>query len=312
MLELNTIADFQALPLALQAEVQKALRVKDRLDDFLRSLNNKKPPTLITPGEWVECSRCKGHPGWVWSELEPEEERDNSDIHPSQINKCLKNLYHACNREAGELEEFIEPRMRLVFNIGHAYHDILQHCGRKGAWGDPKYYHPEAKIDPDAVTHDGNPVLPLAAHYWIRGSADALIDRYEVPNVPGIGDLAIRLVHEYKSMKSGEWGKLTRPKPDHKYQATIYAAVFNVPLVVYLYVNKDTQYISDFPVPFDHLIWNEVVQKIDMVKYYVESGIMPPWEETSAVKNPQECMECGFRKLCAPPVARANASRRLA
>jgi hypothetical protein len=48
MLELNTIADFQRLPFELQANVQKALRTKDRLEDFLRGLN-KKPGDPTKP-----------------------------------------------------------------------------------------------------------------------------------------------------------------------------------------------------------------------------------------------------------------------
>jgi radical SAM protein with 4Fe4S-binding SPASM domain len=55
-------------------------------------------------------------------------------------------------------------------------------------------------------------------------------------------------------------------------------------------------------VPFDHSIWGEIVSKVQKVQHYTNAGEMPPWEETSAVKNQQECTECGFRKLCAPPI----------
>ena len=310
MLELNTIAAFQALPANLQGEVQKALKTKDRLEEYLRSLNTKAGQSTVIQ-EWRPCPHCikdkpgtcrhcepTGHPGWIWVS----DGRDSSDIHPSQINKCLKALWFSCVGEQDQLEEYVDPRLRMIFDIGSAWHDTVQRYGRKGAWCAPEHYHPEYRIDPDALNPDKTPVLPLAHRYWIKGSADAVIDRYICNNVPGLGDVAVRLVHEYKTINSNGYEKLTRPKPEHKFQATIYAAVFDIPIVVYLYTNKDNCQTTDFPVPFDHMIWNEVATKIDQVQNYVNTEQTPPWEETSATKNPRECMECGYRKLCAPPV----------
>jgi CRISPR/Cas system-associated exonuclease Cas4 (RecB family) len=316
MLEINTIAEFQQLPTNLQSEIQKALRTKDRLEEFLRSLNTKAGQSQLTEG-WKPCPHCLteqpgtcrhcaagGQPGWLWAK----EGRDSSDIHPSQINRCLKLLWYSCNGQQDQAEEYIDPRLRMIFDIGHAWHDVMQRYGRMGAWGASEHYHKEVPIDPNAVAFDGTPVLPLAHQYWIRGAADAVIDRYECRNVPGIGDVSVRMVHEYKTINSGGYSKLTRPKPEHKFQATIYAAVFNVPLVVYLYTNKDNCQTADFPLPFDTGIWNEVAQKILKVQHYTNADQEPPWEETSATKNPQECMECGYRNLCKPPMVKLTAS----
>lgn len=302
MLEINTIAEFLNLPTNIRDEIQKAIRGKDRLDNFLKSQNKRvgQERPKVEP-HWAECKRCKpfGAPGYVWVE---EHERDNSDIHPSQIDKCVKALVYACSGYANHLEEFIEPRLQQLFDLGSAWHLVMQGYGKRGAWGNPDVYHPEATIDPDAMAHDGTPIHQLATQYWIKGHVDAVIGRYEIDNVPGVGSVAIRLVHEYKTINSNGYSKLTRPKPEHKKQATIYAAVFDIPIVVYFYTNKDDNKMADFPVPFDHTIWNEVVSKIQATQYYVNNEITPPWEVTSAVKNPAECEGCGFRKLCQPPL----------
>jgi CRISPR/Cas system-associated exonuclease Cas4 (RecB family) len=242
----------------------------------------------------------------VWLE---EHERDNSDIHPSQIDKCLKFLWMSCMGYAGQLEEFIDPRLQQIFDIGSAWHLVMQNYGKRGAWGHSSLYRPEVPIDPDAAAYDGTPLLPLAAQYWIKGHVDALVDRYEIDNVPGIGPVALRLVHEYKSMNSNGYSRLTRPPPKHKKQATMYAAVFDVPIVVYFYTSKDDNKMADFPVPFDHTIWNEVTQKISRVQSYVHNDMVPPWEDTSAIQNPAECEECGFRKLCQPPLKQLGRSK---
>lgn len=295
MLEIMTIGDFMSLPVQQREEIQKALRVRDRLDEWLdKTVNVKRQPLL--QAEWKKCRGCgPEYPGWVLHEP-----RNNSDIHPSQVNKCSKKLWFDCAGYTHEAEEYIEPRLQRTFDLGHAWHHTVQSYGRAGAWGDKNEYHDEVEIDPDKLGSDGQPVLPVAHHLWIRGSVDAIIDRYIVPAVPTLGDVVVRMVHEYKTINSGGYSNLRKPKPEHKWQSMIYAAVFDVPLVVPLYLNKDTSAQIDYPLPFDVALWQTIEAKLLKVKYWVENNIVPPWEETSAVKDPAECKQCGYFKLCAP------------
>lgn len=297
MLTINTIQDFMALPMMQQEEILRGIRAKDRLDQFLLKQNGAQP---VAPPHWVKCSRCHpDYPGWHWKE---QHLRDNSDIHPSQIDKCLKYLVLCCSGYAEQHEEVVDARMRMIFDMGHAWHHTLQSYGMRGAWCDPEDYKTEAPMDPEGLAFDGTPALPIAAEYWIKGHADAVLEKYLL-STPTLGDVSIRLIHEYKSIKSSGYEKLNRPKPEHKKQATIYSAVFNVPVVVYLYANKDTCNIADFPVPFDYTIWNEVVQKVKAVQYYVNNDQPVPWEHTAAVLSPSECNYCGLKKVCQPPSA---------
>lgn len=255
MLIINTIQDFQALSTQQQSEILRSLRTNDRLDSFLIAQNN---PKKVEP-HWVPCKGCEGgkckrcnpqYPGWHW--LEPHA-RDNSDIHPSQIEKCLKYLVLCCSGYAEYHEERIDPRLRRIFDMGHAWHNVIQGYGRKGAWCAPEDYLSEEPIDPDEAAFDGTPILPVASEYWIKGSVDALITKYYI-KCPTLGDVCIRLIHEYKTINHNGYESLKRPKPEHKKQATIYSAVFNVPIVVYIYTDKDNCQMADFPVPFDQTI----------------------------------------------------------
>jgi CRISPR/Cas system-associated exonuclease Cas4 (RecB family) len=305
MLVINTINEFLALPLAAQQEIQRSVKGRERLESYLIGLN--KPPK-IEP-HWVKCNNCNDgkclkcspqHPGWRWYE---QKLRDNSDIHPSQIDKCLKYLVMCCSGYAESHEETISPQLRMLFDLGHAWHDTMQRYGKQGAWGEPDAFHPEFPIDPDAVTFDGQPALPIAAHFWIKGSADALLDRY-VFSTPTMGDVCMRIIHEYKTMNSNQYGSLKSPKPQHKRQATIYSAVFDVPMVIYFYTNKDNNQMADFPVPFDNSMWAEITNKMHKVQHYVNNEIAVPWEETSAVKAPSECQQCPLKRACQPPLTR--------
>lgn len=308
MLEVMTIGDFLSLPTQQQQEIQKALKVKDRLEQYLLGLNQVAAAPVTPESAWKKCKFCKpdapgvcgrchpDHAGWQLVEM-----RNNSDIHPSQIHKCIKLLWFFCNPDTvNQGEEFIDARLRMIFDLGHAWHHMMQSYGKNGAWSEPQHYHPELPIDPDEEVN-GQLKLPVANDFWIRGSADAVIDRYILPNVPTIGDVVVRMVHEYKTINSTQFAKLIRPKSEHKWQATMYSAVFNVPFVVYLYMNKDNCQVADFPVAFDHSIWQEIQNRIRKVQYYTDQGAPPPWEETAAVLNPMECKNCGFNKICQPP-----------
>jgi CRISPR/Cas system-associated exonuclease Cas4 (RecB family) len=304
MLEINSIQHFLSYPPEIQTEIRSALKTKDRLENWLRSQNKKAGQTIkpANAAHWEPCSKCApwGQPGWVWKE----QDRDDNDIHPSQINKCLKILWYACNDYTEQFEEYIDPRLRMIFDIGHGWHNVMQNFyGKRGAWCDPEHYHAEVRIDPESANPDGSPKWPVANDYWIRGSVDGLIDNYYIVT-PSLGDVSIRVVHEYKTINSANFAKLNRPKPEHKWQATIYSVCLDVPIVVYVYTNKDDCKMVDFPVSYDHGIWNEVSIKIRRVQELTNSERQPDWGETSAVLNPRECMECAARKFCQPPLRR--------
>lgn len=302
MITLRTIAEFQRLNTAQQSAILSSLQTKSRLEKWLWSLNDKKPRPAKPDGEpdgWTRCKRCLNHPGWV-----PEEEaRDNSYIHPSAIHKCVRFHWYCCNDFASQMEEKIAPQLRMIFDVGHAWHHVVQSYGKKGAWGEG--YTPEVSIEPDALGSDGQPVLPEAARTWIQGHVDAVLSDYFVPSVPGLGDVSLRLMHEYKTINDDGFKRLTKPKFEHRQQATCYQKVLDLPVAVYLYINKNNSSMIDFPLAFDESLWQEIDrERIQPVQRFSAEGQPPSWDLTSARKNPSECRECPFRlSVCRPPLA---------
>lgn len=297
MLTINTIADFYNLSEYHRTAILKALDTKTRLIDWLDK--KARQPTRWHKHKFTgKCRECDGTGSYTHTP------RDSRDIHPSQITKCVKKIWFDCSVSSdldndGDnipfyvySEEYINPYLQMTFDQGHGIHNQYQGYGLRGAWGDN--YNIETVIDPDTRS------LPLAEAYWIRGSVDALLSPYII-DVPGIGRVAIRVIHEYKSMNDNSYTSAKSPKPDHKWQASIYARVFDVPIVVYLYINKDSNKLADFPVPFDFQLWEVIEKKIDKVQYYVNGKASPPWEETAAVHNPKECESCPYLRICNPP-----------
>lgn len=315
MLEINTINDFYTkLSAPQQSAVLLSLKTKERLDGYLEGLNDKKRRKGPSVPIWIDCHGCKGSEQPGKNKLLP---RDNRDIHPSSIHRCLKKLWFDCSTfidpSSGEEkpwaetgEEYIPARLRRIFDFGHAWHDTIQKYGCRGAFGKKKDYLPEVRIDPD------NGMCARAEVLWIKGAVDAVLTSYII-EVAGIGKVSIRVIHEYKTINSRGYGMLNKPKTDHKWQATIYSYVLDVPIVVYLYLNKDNQQIADFPIPFSHQLWETIEEKIEKAQHYVEAGYPPPWEETAAVLQPTECKECPYLKSCQPPqdrVKKTTARRR--
>ena len=325
MLEIKTISAFLNLTLEQQTAIAKSLKSKERLEDWQRAVQapDYQPPYPVEV-RWVPCKCTKAPPedqgtcaacgrpkhyGWKLNPA-PADERDNSGVHPSGLDKCAKHMWLSCTGESQKQEKFEQPRLRRIFDLGSCWHIAMQDWyGERGAWGDPRHYHKEVSIAFEAVNADGTPVHPVATKYWIKGHCDALLDPY-ITEVPGIGTVGVRVVHEYKTINSAGFAKLTGPQTKHIEQATTYAACLDAPLTVYFYLNKDDSNLQDFVIPFAPKVWETTIKKIEVVQAWVNGGKTPPWEHTSAILSPRECVECGYRRICQPPAQQMPNIRR--
>ena len=204
----------------------------------------------------------------------------HAGLHPSQIiNSCLLKIYW--QMEGKEEREKHNNRTLLIFDSGHAVHGMFQAYGLDGAWGEE--YVPEVRMTEGSH--------PLATELMIEGSADAecimVVD--DIPHAP---IYEVGVVHEYKTMRSSNFAKLTRPKPEHKEQAMIYSAVLNRPVVVFLYFSKDDSNLADFPVEFDPVLWARMEEKARVLVRHYENEQPPP------ATTGYGCEECGFAFSC--------------
>jgi CRISPR/Cas system-associated exonuclease Cas4 (RecB family) len=276
IVQLHTIDQWLATDPAIRVVILQNIKLKDRLQRYLSALNNTQGST-VTESHWVRCGRCSssGHPGYILKEPRYD------GIHPSQIvSPCMKKIYFDMTGESGQ--ENIEPRVRLIFDLGHAIHHMFQTYGLNGAWG-PHYKH-EVEIS--------GKCQQIAADYMIEGHADAdnILTIDDIPGSPYVYEVG--LVHEYKSINDNGYSKLKSAKPDHKAQAIIYAKALNRPIVVYLYLNKNDQNLADFPVAFDPVMWERSEGKIKSLLNYYDSKTPPPGEVGF------HCRDCKYLYIC--------------
>lgn len=270
IIQLHTLEQWFQQDPTIRAMILQNIKVKDRLWQHLEAEKTKPEP--VDPF-WAPCRKCQQR-GWL--AVHPR----YAGFHPSQINSsCMLKLY---NEIVGIPEsKRTEPRLQLIFDLGHAVHAMFQKYGEKGAWG--RNYSPEAPVN--AETSE------LAEELMIEGHADAdtlmMVDRPEWPVAYEVG-----VVHEYKTSNSNNFNKLTRPKPEHQMQALIYSACLNRPVVTYLYMNKDDQNLADFPVEFKPDVWANVYNKIKMMVTMYKEGIAPKGE------TGYHCQECPYVHSC--------------
>lgn len=267
------IQQWFSLPDNERVLILQNIKLKDRLYHFLdRKGQRKQDPN--TEAERVPCFKCEGT-GYVT--VEPR----HPGIHPSQLPQpCLLKIWREMNGE--ESRESIEPRLRLIFDVGHAIHGMLQTYGLQGAWG--PVYKPEIAVNADAQQ--------LADELWIEGHADAdnVLRIDDIPGHPYIYDVGI--VHEYKSISTKQFEMLAKAKPDHKFQATIYAAVLDRPIVVYLYFSKNDSNLADFPVAFDGEIYAKIRVKCTTLLDHYNRQVPP--EATVGY----HCRDCPYLFNC--------------
>lgn len=278
VIQLHTIQQWFTLDQPVRVEILKALKVKDRLFRFLYGLNNQRSDEHVHDAEWRRCKLCHDseYPGYVMAEPRYD------GIHPSSIaSECLYKIY--LDMTGAPSQERVEAALRITFDIGKAVHEMFQDYGRRGAWG-PNYTK-EVVINGD--------MQEIANLLMLEGHADA-DNILTVDDIPGAPIFEVGIVHEYKTMKSNLFAKLTRPKPEHKQQAMIYAAALNRPVVVYLYVNKDDSNVLDFPVEFEPGIWAAMEEKCKYLKDHYDRREAPP------AKVGFGCKDCKYRDTCPP------------
>lgn len=278
VVQLHTIDQWLQQDPVVRNSILKNIRLKDRLEKWLDT-EDKKPP--LKEPKWAPCNKCNHanetpdqEKGWVL--LEPR----RPGIHPSQIaHPCLLKIYY--EMIGTTQKQHISPRLRRIFDLGHAVHHMFQAYGLKGAWG-PGYV-PESTIAPE--------YQELANLLMLEGSADAehvmVID-----DILGGPIYEVGVVHEYKTINATNFKTLTSPKPDHLRQALVYSAALNRPVVVYLYMNKDDCSLTDFPIEFNQERWAEIYNKASILKQYYDR------KEQPAGAPGYHCKDCSYAHVC--------------
>lgn len=201
---------------------------------------------------------------------------------------CGRELYYSLVGE--ESKGAWDPRVRRILDTGTAVHAQLQaYLTEIAERSDGAFeFHPEVDINPD-----NNEV---ADRYDISGHTDGDCRAREKDDI-------VRFLLEIKTINDAGYQKTTGPHPEHKVQGTIYQACNDVPVIVFLYYNKNDSSLAEYVHLFDADIWEAITTKLDYVRAEAVAGEKPGQEVGF------QCRRCSYKTVCKPPNKRAQVSK---
>lgn len=216
--------------------------------------------TVVANARPHKCKACEGQ-----GEIQPHF-RSIGTVHPSSAHRCRLKLYYDVLAEIPGEEE-ISPELQFIFDIGHAIHATIQKALHRAL---PNSFTDEVTVD-------------LPESFIENGHADGVVEQPDHT-----------YVIEIKTISGDGYDKLSKPKEEHILQASIYARALNVPFLCFLYVNKATGAMKQFPMVYDERVYqNWRRDKIEPIEKALELGTEPV-----ADAGKYECSGCGYREFC--------------
>lgn len=162
-----------------------------------------------------------------------------------------------------------DARMRRHLDVGTHLHKMIQSwLAEHTDW----FFAPE--------TH----VMQRVAGAWIRGHCDGVLIHRKTGRKIGI---------EIKTKTHSAWLKINKPVPWEARQASIYAKLQDLDVIVMVYYDKDKQAVKEFAVRPSKKVWDTVVNRVTLLRSFVDRKKLP-------VFNPADCDTtfCGFVDHC--------------
>jgi CRISPR/Cas system-associated exonuclease Cas4 (RecB family) len=211
--------------------------------------------------------------GYLWGLNKKSTGRSTHCIHPSEISTTSCDRVIAYGLMGTKEKRSVDPKLRRIFDVGHAFHDVLQ------------------AVMADALPNFRDEVPVYHEGLNIKGHCDG------VTKPEDSADLALEL----KSIGSNGYAKLTSPKSDHKKQATIYAVILDIDDIVYVYACKETGELAVFHVPVDRGVWHASAKRAEDITAQVQRGELP-----EGIDSDYTCGRCKYAWTCKPQVLRRS------
>jgi len=276
--KLISIADLDDFPKRLL----KLCSVQDRIESFLEDINTD-PALLRAELEMGSLGRRTNI--FHASSIGNQSGKSLCDKYPMG---CGRELYYSLI--GAESEGAWEPRVRRILDTGTAIHGQVQaYLEEIARRSDGEFeYTPEVDCAPD--TNEVADMMDISGH--TDGDCRVILSKDEV-----------RFLLEIKSINDAGYAKTSGPHPEHKVQGTIYQKCMDVPVIVFLYYNKNDSSLAEFVHVFDHRIWEAIETKLNYVRDHAIAGTLPDQEPSF------QCQRCKYKKVCDPPTKRKRASK---
>jgi CRISPR/Cas system-associated exonuclease Cas4 (RecB family) len=215
-------------------------------------------------------------------EKEKEKRRDDKDrikFFISEAGKCPRMIFFRFKKAPAEE---IEPERLRIFEEGEIIQQrILRHLFSLGI-----IRATEIRIPPQEL---------------VSGRADAIVS-FTDHTFSNLGieikeeiECGVPYVLEIKSI-SGKINSKRLPLQDHINQLQLYLHYFKIKKGILLYLNKDTQEISEFVFEYDRDLVEKILSWFSKLKEKIESNIVPL--RLADFPTNWQCQNCEFFEIC--------------
>lgn len=210
-------------------------------------------------------------------------------FHPSSLGRdCDYQLY--LDLIGAKAVPKIHYSLQCVFDTGTAVEAQLQYYLHTYAMKQGWVYNSHPKIKSNSS--------PVAREYVIGGEGDG------EGTIALSGELVMDCLFEIKTARESAYQRLVDPRKSHKgyiKQMHAYMACLDLPFGWLIFINKNVSHIKAFPIFFDHVIWKDITDRLDMIKDAVKRGKQP----AKTVSN-YSCLECKYLEVCGPPIKKRS------
>jgi hypothetical protein len=188
---------------------------------------------------------------------------------PSALFGCdRENVFHY--QMVREEERGISDALHRILGNGTAVHSLVQDEYLSNSFD--YWYVKEPRV------------RRLINGAWVKGSCDGVLIRRSDMFRWGI---------EIKTLNHAEFMRLTKPKEEHVFQASIYMNLQDLPFITILYWDKDKQLLKEFHVKRRRKVWAEVEERVEYLYSFVDSGKLPKFDKATCNKT-----FCKYVKHC--------------
>lgn len=196
---------------------------------------------------------------------EQRKDREQHHFYITDAGKCGRAIFFRFKKAP---REEIEPRVLRLFDHGNSIHRLIM----KPLLAIKKIHviASEVNIPPQEL---------------IKGRADAIIS-----------DGKDLYVLDIKSINSMVFKNLDQPKEEHLDQIQLYLHYLDPKKGILLYVNKDTQELKEFEIPYDSKRVQSLLKELSDLKIKIDSNIIPP--RIPGWPDDWQCQYCQFKEIC--------------
>lgn len=123
-----------------------------------------------------------------------------------------------------------------------------------------------------------------------KGSSDGIL----MQRVAGPDGTIYRWGIEFKTISPDGFEALSKPKPEHVIQASIYARLMGVWWITIVYYDKGKSRFKEYHVQYDEKVWAYVKERVAFLKTHINDGTVPEFDSKECRNNIGLCRYVGF------------------